>query len=243
MPHPEDAMSRTLAGLLVAAAVVTGCRSAAPPPAIPADQLETAVAALAGPPSTDAATLYRLRVPSTSGLRASIATSSDGGRMSISDSFGRALLVAAWTSDGAGELYDLDAGCRVPGADLAAMIGAGGLPIEQAVWLLSGRLPAAPGDRIEIGDGGLEITGEDWSAHVVVARDPWRVLEVRSDTRGATAWRIELADHTRSLPKSVFVERADGEWARLELVRRETTPGAELPDLPDLPVCGHGGGR
>jgi len=228
--------------MLLVAAVVSGCRSAAPPAAIPAGELETAVGALAGPPATGIASLYRLRVRSTSGLRMSIMTSSDGGRMSISDSFGRALLVAAWTVDRAGELYDLDAGCRVPGADLAAVIGAGGLPVEQAVWLLSGRLPAAAGDRVEVAEGGLEITGDDWSAHVVVARDPWRVLEVRADAHDTTAWRIELDDHTGSIPKSVFVERADGEWARLELVRREGTGGAALPDLPDLPACAGGGG-
>ena len=235
-------MSRVAGGLLIAAVGVVGCRSAAPPPVIPLDQLEEAVAALAGPPATGVASLYRLRVPSTSGLRASITTSVDGGRMSISDSFGRALLVAAWGGDGAGELYDLDSGCRVPGADLSAMIGAGALPVEQAVWLLSGRLPAAAGDRIEVRDHGLEITGRDWSAHVVVARDPWRVLEVRADTRDSTAWSIELGNHTGSIPKSVFVERADGEWARLELVRRETIGGAALPALPDLPVCSRGGG-
>ncbi len=235
-------MSRVVVGLLFVAAVASGCRSTAPPTTIPADELATAVAALAGPPATGVAALYRLRVPSTSGLRASITTSADGGRMSISDSFGRALLVAVWTGNRDGELYDLDVGCRVPGADLSAMIGAGGLPVEQAVWLLSGRLPAAAGDRIDVGEDGLEITGRDWSAHVVVARDPWRVLEVRADTPAATAWRIELDDHTGSIPKSVFVKRADGEWARLELVRRETIGTVALPELPDLPVCVGGGG-
>lgn len=115
--------------------------------------------------------------------------------------------------------------------------------MEHAVWLLSGRLPAAAGDRIEVAAGGLEIAGADWTARVAVARDPWRVVEVRAGADGAPAWRIELSDHTGPIPKAVTVERSDGEWARLELVRRETTGARALPELPELPVCAGGGGR
>ena len=117
------------------------------------------------------------------------------------------------------------------------MIGAGRLPVEQAVRLLSGRLPAIAGDRVELRTNALAISGVDWSAEVVVAPDPWRVVEVRADTGEASAWRIELGDHSGSVPKSVHVERADGQWARLELVRRQIIGPGPLPELPDLPVC------
>jgi hypothetical protein len=226
-----------LAIWLLVVATVAGCRSAPPPAPVTAEELENAVAALAGSPPTGVAALYRLRVSSTSGLRASFSTSAGGGTMAISDSFGRALVMASWTDDGRSVLYDLDAGCRIPGADLAGMIGAGGLPVEQAVRLLSGRLPAAAGDRIDVRAGGLEITGEGWSARVTVTGDPWRVLEVRAGNGADAAWRIELGDHTGSIPKAVYVERSDGDWARLTLVRRETTGNDALPELPDLPVC------
>jgi hypothetical protein len=230
--------ARTAVALLAAVAVLGGCRSAGPPaPDIPRGQLEDAARVLGEPLPPRVAALYRLQVPESSGLRASLLTADDAGRLTVSDSFGRAVLLAAWSRDGEATLYDLDAGCAVSGADLSAVVGAGGLPVEQAVRLLAGRLPAVDGDVVRIGSGQLEVDGTTWSARVTVAGDPWRVLEVRSGTRAAEAWSITLGEHTGALPKEIRIERADGQWARLELIRRQLTGLGPLPDLPDLPPC------
>ncbi len=223
---------------------IGGCRSAAvvERPHLTAAQLAQAREALGRPLADDLAAQYKLRVPRSSGLKASIRTLGDRGRLGITDPFGEVVSIASWQADELGELYDFKDGCRVPRVNLDAVLGAGRLPLAEAILLLAGRLPAKDGDRVSItSDGELEVVGLDWSARVAVAADPWRVVEVRAVTRGEPAWRISLADHDGPVPTEIRIDRSDGDWARLKLVRLVFTNGGALPPLPDLELCDPGG--
>jgi hypothetical protein len=234
--------SRSL-GLVAAAAcflTVGGCRSTAvvERPPLTDVQLEQAREALGRPLANNLAALYKLRVPRSSGLKASIRTVGDQGRLGITGPFGDVVSLAAWQAGEMGEMFDLKEGCRIPRVNLDAVLGAGRLPLAQAILLLAGRLPAMAGDRVSITpDGELEVVGLDWSARVAVAADPWRVVEVRAVTRGEPAWRISLSDHDGHVPTEIRIDRSDGDWARLKLVRLVFTVGGALPPLPDLEVC------
>ena len=223
---------------------VVGCRSTSSPPAavLTGSELESAVRALAGGPASDVTALYRLRVPRASGLRAALRTSGPAGRLTVSDPFGSAVSLVAWSDGDRGDVFDLEEGCRVPDVDLAAVLGVGRLPLEPMLRLLVGRLPAAEGDAVSAADGGFVVRGLAWQARVEVAPGPWRVTRVVGQAGGRhDAWRIALASHHGAVPGEIRIDRDDGRWARLELVRLVLGPVAALPDLPDLPDCGASG--
>ena len=135
-------------------------------------------------------------------------------------------------------LLDFREGCRLEAGDVSAVLGVGRLPLPQVVRLLGGRLPAVKGDHVEaVGGGRLRVEGLGWSCLVTVAADPWRVVEVASESDGEP-WLVRLGRHTASLPGWVRVEREGGhEWAELELVSLEWGTVEDLPDLPELPPC------
>jgi hypothetical protein len=223
---------------LAALVALSSCRSAAPP-VVTADQLQGGVTVLTRPLPGDLAALYRLRVPSSGGLRLSVLTKGADGRMTISEPFGSAASITAWRDGQTPELLDLRRGCRLEVGDVSAVIGVARLPLPQAVRLLGGRLPVLGGDRIEASSGGwVQIRGDGWSCRARVAAGPWRVVEVDGPLETeAPTWRLRLSHHTSSVPGSIRLDRSDGDWAELELVRLEWNSVKQLPELPKLPVC------
>jgi hypothetical protein len=224
------------AALLMALMVLAGCRSAAP--TLDATDLEAARLRLSRPLPGSPVALYHLRVPSSGGLRLSLLTSGEAGRLTISEPFGSAVSMTAWVGAGPATFFDLRQGCRLEAVDLERVLGISAMPLPQAVRLLAGRLPAADGDRVSIrSDGRLLVEGAGWKAVIEVASEPWRVMSVAEERAGGGGWKIELSDHTASVPGVVHVKQKNGRWAELELVRLEWKTTDELPLLPELPVC------
>ena len=226
----------------LAAIAATGCRTGAPAPAMTSDRLAAATTQLARPLPADLAALYRLRVPSTGGLRLSVATAGDEGRVTISEPFGSAVSLTAWSGVGPPEVFDLKEGCRFTRGDLSGVLGVGNLPLPQLVRLLAGRLPAVEADSIEVRDDGrLHISGGEWRGLVDLADNPVRVLAVRDlSGGGGGGWRVELREHSSSVPGRLRVVGSDERWAELELVRLEWHRDAVLPPVPELPPCAGG---
>jgi hypothetical protein len=215
---------------------VVGCQTAAPVPE-PVDTKEAAEY-LSRPLRGDPAALYRLRVGKSGGLRMSLLTSDEGGRLTISRPFGGAVSVTAWQGAQPPMFFDLREGCRLHTTDLERALGVAAMPLPQAVRLLGGRLPALADDWISLReDDQILIEGEHWAALVRVASNPIRVIAVEEVGGTDEGWRIELAEHTLSIPGFVRVENPNGRWAELRLVRLEWNQGKELPPLPDLPFC------
>jgi hypothetical protein len=213
-----------------------GCHSTARE-TVPLD-LEAAIERLWRPLSGDPAALYRLRVSSSGGLRMALLTSGEEGRLTVSEPFGSAVSLTAWTGSKPPTFFDLRERCRLDAADLEMVLGVGAMPPPQAVRLLGGRLPAANGDRVTAGeDGQILVEGRGWAARVTVAPDPWRVISVEEIGDRKGRWSLELDDHTLSVPGRVRVENRDGRWAELELVRLEWNQGGDLPALPALQPC------
>lgn len=214
----------------------TGCRSTAQGTS-PLD-LDAAIDKLRRPLSGDPAALYRVRVSSSGGLRLALLTSGDQGRLTVSEPFGSAVSLTAWTGSRPPTFFDLRQGCRLEASDLGQVLGIAAMPLPQAVRLLIGRLPAVADDRLTPRtDGRIFVEGQGWGAFVTVRDDPWRVVSVEEGRDRGPGWRLELGDHSLSVPGSVRVENGDGRWAELELVRLEWNDGGELPSLPDLPYC------
>jgi len=227
-----------LAALLAFVCLTAACRSVqrgSDPDRWQAGWFDEAVQTLSRPLPDAMAALYRMRVPSTGGLRlAVVARPGVGGRMTVSEPFGAAVLVAGW--DGAGEatVFDLDAGCRLKRWQARAEVGFGDLPLDRVVRLLGGRLPALSSDQfLPAGDGEIDITTATWTARAVVAPDPWRVVAV--STSGLT---VELERHTSSLPGRLRVIGDDREPLDVVLVSLKWEAPEDLPPLPDLPECG-----
>jgi hypothetical protein len=63
------------------------------------------------------------------------------------------------------------------------------------------------------------------------------VMSVTEEKVEGSGWKIELGDHTASVPGVVHVQREKGSWAELELVRLEWNAANELPPLPEMPAC------
>jgi hypothetical protein len=165
-------------------------------------------------------------------------TSGERGRLTVSEPFGSAVSLTAWTGSNPPTFYDLRKRCRLDAADLEMVLGVGAVPPLQAVRLLVGRLPAASDDRVTAGeDGQILVEGRGWAARVTVASDPWRVISVEEIGDREGRWSLELDDHTLSVPGRVRVENRDGRWAELELVRLEWSQGGDLPALPALQPC------
>ncbi len=227
-------------GLLVLASllgVVVGCattgtgRSSGPTPT--SAELAEAVVALRRPLPGPLVALYRLRVPSTGGLRLSVIAEGDRGRMTVSENLGGALAVLAWDGERI-RIFDLKEGCRSPDRDRPTIPGMEGLPMDRAILLMGGRLPVISGDVVRPDDGKstVEIDGPGWNASAGLAFDPVRILSVRGE-----GWSVELGDHTSSLPGTLRFETGSDQWAELELVRLQWKFEGEWPPLPDFPEC------
>jgi hypothetical protein len=221
------------------ALVLLSCQSTAPE-VVPVD-LEAAIERLSRPLSGDPAALYRMRVPSSGGLRVAVLTSGEAGRLTVSEPFGSAVSLTAWTGSQPPTFFDLREGCRLETSDLERVLGVAAMPLPEAVRLLVGRLPAGPDDWITPReDGRILIEGRRWAALASVAAEPFRVVSVEEVGSRDKGWNIELGDHSLSVPGLVRVENPDGRWAELDLVRLEWSERGELPPLPELPPCGVG---
>lgn len=224
--------------LLVLLAVAAGCATQGQA-VIDPDRLDEAVELLTRPLPGDFAALYSLRVARSGGLRLAVVTLGDEGRLTISEPFGGAVSLTAWSGEGPATFFDMDQGCRREVVDLEEVLGAGALPLAQAVRLLGGRLPATPGDEVVVNpDGVIDVRGVGWTARIRLAQDPWRVVEaseLRSD--GLAGWQLELGSHASSVPGTIRLENSDGRWAELKLTRLEWPEQASLPELPVFERC------
>jgi len=240
MALPGSGQRRAIgtAVLLVALTVAVGCASHGQV-IVDSGQLVEAVKLLTRPLPGDFAALYSLRVARSGGLRMAVITAGDDGRLTISEPFGAAVSLTAWSASGPAVFFDMDKGCRREVVDLEEVLGAGAVPLNQAVRLLGGRLPVTPGDDVVFGSGGaIEVRGAGWAARIRLAPSPWRVVELselRAD--GGGGWRLELRDHTSSVPGTIRLENSGGRWAELELKRLEWPEQASLPDLPTFEPC------
>jgi hypothetical protein len=213
-----------------------GCQSTARV-SVPVD-LEAAIERLNRPLSGDPAVLYRLRVSSSRGLRMSVLTSGEDGRLTVSEPFGGAVSLTSWSGSQQPTFFDLREGCRIQAMDLEQALGVAAMPLPQAVRLFVGRLPATDDDWITPReDGRILVEGQRWAALVTVAADPFRVISVEEVSARGKGWSFELSDHSLSVPGFIRVENADGRWAELDLVRLEWRERGELPTIPDLPLC------
>jgi hypothetical protein len=216
-----------------------GCRTASTGQTFTHEELLVARSELTRPISGNLAALYRLRIPSSGGLRLSVLTLADNGRVTISEPFGSAVSLTVWSGAAPPVVFDLRKGCRFITSDVSGVLGVGSLPLPQAVRLLGGRLPATEADLVELRqDGRLRVSSETWQGLVTVTDDPWRVTAVEDlSSEQERSWRVQLRDHTGSVPGWLRVRGADGRWAELELVRLEWDTTEELPTILDLPWC------
>ncbi len=233
----------TLLGLAVSAGIGVGCRSAASGTGLGPEQLDVAREELSGPLPGSMGALYRLRVPSSGGLSFSVLVLGEQGRLTISEPFGSAISVTAWSGAEPPEVFDLREGCRFAADTLSGVLGVSSLPLPEAARLLGGRLPAVPSDRIgPTSDGRLRIAGVGWVGLVTVAPDPWRVTEVEDGSAAdGSGWRIVLRDHRLTVPGWLKAWSVDGRWAELELLRLQWNRVQALPPLPELPMCAEAG--
>ncbi len=223
-------------GGLGIALALAGCRSTAPRPT--AASLAAGLRWLSRPLPGDMAALYRLRVPSSGGLRLAVLTRGDAGRLTVSEPLGSAVSITSWSDGGVPEVLDMRRGCRLPAGWRPRFLGSGRLPLPELVRLLGGRLPAVAGDRVAPGSGGgVAVRGEDFSCTVEVRPDPWRVVAVSGPAGERPAWRIELSGHTSSLPGRIRAWWGDDGRVELVLVRLEWNTVRELPRLPAMPPC------
>jgi hypothetical protein len=241
MTRPRSRRRAGLALAALAAAVlgIVGC-AATRVAYVDPGRVDEGLAALSEPLPGDLAALYSVKAGRSVGPRLAVLTAGDAGRMTVSEPFGSAVSITAWSAGAEPVLLDLDAGCSRSGSDLRAVLGVRALPLDRAVRLLGGRLPAQPRDGVVVGAGAeIEITGVGWAAAARIAQDPWRVVKVVERGAGDGAgWRIELRDHQGSVPGRVRLTNVDGRWVELRLKRIEWPAGASLPELPTLPPCG-----
>ena len=232
--------TRTAAWIVIPSLLMlglAGCRSTVHE-TVPVDS-KAAIEGLSRPLSGDPAALYRLRVSSSGGLRMSVLTSGEEGRLTVSEPFGAAVSLTSWSDSQQPTFFDLRKGCRIQATDLEQALGVAAMPLPQAVRLLVGRLPATEDDWVTPReDGRVLIEGVHWAAIVSVVAEPWRVVSVEEISARNKGWRFELGDHILSVPGFVRVESAEGRWAELKLVRLEWNDNEELPSPPDLPPCG-----
>jgi len=232
-------VKRTAASVVLPSLVLlglAGCRSAAPE-TVPVDP-NMAIERLNRPLSGDPAVLFRLRVSASGGLRMSVLTSGENGRLTVSEPFGAAVSLTSWSGPQQPTFFDLRKGCQIWATELEQVLGVAAMPLPQAVRLFAGRLPATDDDWVTPReDGRILIEGLRWAALVTVAAEPWRVVTVEQVDAQGRGWRFELSDHSLSVPGFIRVENADGRWAELKLVRLEWNEGGELPATPDLPLC------
>jgi len=219
--------------LLVVAAFGGACVTVGRPVQEPSS-FDTAVKLLTRPLPGPFVALYRLRVPSTGGLRLSVIADGGQGRITVSENLGGALVLAGWDHEGSA-IFDLRKGCRLEGKGALEALGLGSLPLDRAVLVLGGRAPAIEGDRVGSPGtrGMIEISADDWWAIAEIETDPVRILSLRGQD-----WAVDLGNHTSSLPGRFRFESAGGDWAELELIRLQWEYSGDLPQLPDFPRCG-----
>lgn len=240
MPHRSLCRHAAAFALLLGLGFAAGCRSTTGDVPLGAERLAEAQAALGRPMSGDMAALYHLRIPSSQGLRFSVAQLGTSGRLTVSEPFGSMVSLVTWGDAGGTRFYDMREGCQIRGGDLSSILGVSAIPPPQVVRLLGGRLPAIGGDLVNLTDDGrMTVTGTDWSATLTVMSDPWRIVAVEGPAvSGAGAWHLRLKGHSGSLPGWIRVDGGNGRWAELELIGLEWDTLSELPAVPSLPVCG-----
>ena len=227
-------------GLVLFGVVLIGCVTSSGREApLTAARLSEGVDRLMRPLPGNPVAMYRVRVPESGGLRLVVQTTDDGGRFLVSEPFGAAVALTTWDAgSGSAQLYDLKAGCALPGTALP-VLELEDLPPDDLVRVLGGKLPTAVGGepcRVVGPRSGAAADVQTPTCVAQIASDPWRVVELRGG-EGARSWRVELEEHTVSVPGTIRVEWGGGEWAELELVRLEWDTLAQLPDPPDLPPC------
>lgn len=231
-------MKRSFLAVVAVVVIAAGCRSTSPQAqgrSWSPDWSDRAVEVLGRPLPGPMAALYRMRVPSTGGLRLGIIVTGNGhGRMTISEPFGAAVMIAGWDNQREAEVFDLEEGCRLSREQAMAAMGLGALPLDRATRLLGGRLPDRFGDEFrQKQEGVLVITGPDFRAEIEVDAEPWRVVAVRS-----AGYTVELDKHTSSLPGRLRIKNRDGDSAELILGTLKWEGPDDLSPLPVLPVCG-----
>ena len=240
MPRPSSGHRRALgaAALAVVLAAASGCASHGQA-VVDSAHLAEAMELLPRPLPGDFAALYSLRVARSGGLRLAVVTAGDEGRLTISEPFGGAVSLTAWSGRGPAVFFDMDEGCRREVVDLEEVLGVGALPLSQAVRLLGGRLPLIPGDEVVLDSGGaIEVRGAGWAARIRLSPQPWRVVEVSElGSVGRAGWHLELSSHASSVPGTIRLENSDGRWAELKLTRLEWPEQASLPELPVFERC------
>jgi hypothetical protein len=195
-----------------------------------ADQLTAAATALDRRLDGSVGLLYRLRTAGTGRLGLTVLVDDRGeGRMTVADTFGATVAVAAWEGAGSPTLYDLREECAVRGRGVA---GFATLPMDRAVLLMTGALPLRNGDDLVFDHGHAVISGPSWNARLEIVADPWRVTRVE-----AGELVIRLSDHDGPVPGRIVVKGPD-DSAELELRRMERNRVRTLPEVPDLPWCG-----
>jgi len=180
------------------------------------------------------AALYRLKVGSTQTLRLALLAEKAWGRITISESFGSTLSIAAWDEAESPRFLDLRQGCRLPENDLAGLFGFSEIPLERLPLLLGGRLPVEEGDQLEFSktSGELFVQAPKWKAALRLAPNPWRVVELRSGD-----FVIKLSDHSLSVPGRIETRDEDGRRVRLDLLRLQWKITRKPGELPELPLC------
>ncbi len=240
MARPNSGRRRALgaAVLVVVLVAASGCASRGQT-VVDSAQFAEAMELLTRPLPGDFAALYGLRVARSGGLRLAVVTAGDEGRLTISEPFGGAVSLTAWSGRGPAVFFDMDEGCRREVVDLEEVLGVGALPLSQAVRLLGGRLPVIPGDEVVLdSDGAIDVRGAGWAARIRLSQEPWRVVEVSElGPVGGAGWHIELSSHASSVPGTIRLENSDGRWAELELTRLEWPQQASLPELPVFEPC------
>ncbi len=219
------------------AVIATGCGSTSPrtPGGPLSPPIEQGVDLLLRPLPGPMAALYRMQVKSSGGFRLSVAAVEGGtGRITVSEPFGAAVVLAGWEASTAAEVFDLREGCRLAGGAMAEGFALEGLPLRRIHRLLGGRLPALDGDPVVfVDDRIVQISTDRGFVTATLARNPWRVVTVVGD-----GFSVALDMHTSSLPGRLRFESASGEAAELELVRLQWEHTGDWAPMPELPACG-----
>ena len=227
---PTTASRFAAIAAVVLTLLVGACSTTARRPAMTAEEFSQATEDLRRPLEGGVGLLYRLRTAGTGRLGLTVLVDDHGeGRMTVADTFGATVAVAAWTRGDQPVLYDLREECAVRGRGVA---GFATLPMDRAILLMTGALPLRDGDELRLEDGAAVISSSSWSARVEIATAPWRITRVE-----AGDLVIRLSDHDGIVPGRIVVKGAD-ESAELELRRLERNRIRRLPDVPDLPWCG-----
>jgi len=223
----------TMIGL---AGALSGCRSSTGTVRenSPTPPLEQGVELLNRPLPGPMAALYQMEVPSSGGFRFSIAAVEGGnGRMTVSEPFGAAVILAGWDAEEAEQVFDLREGCRLLSGAVPVGFGLEGLPLRRIFRVLGGRLPVLRGEAVEVVDDQVvEVSTDRGVVRATLDRDPWRIVKVEG-----IGFSVTLDQHSSSLPGRIRFRSDSGDKAELELVRLQWQHTGGWAPLPDLPPC------